>query len=252
MTRILLHGYAGKMGRMIASASEDRDDITIAAGVDALAAAADFPVFSSLDAVDVPFDVAVDFSRPGALEGLLTFCEKKQCALIVCTTGFSETEKQRIADAAKRIPLFWSANMSLGINIMAELIKKAALATGDAFDIEIIEKHHNQKVDAPSGTAYLLADAINSALDEKKTYVYDRHSVTCARTTAEIGISSVRGGTLPGEHQVLFIGPDEVIEITHIAQSRRIFALGALRAAAYMHGKEAGLYSMRTLLEEES
>lgn len=249
MTRIILNGCNGKMGRAIAQAVEGREDCEIVAGIDITPTQNDrFPVFSSIKQVDFAADVVIDFSNPASLESLLAYCKKKTMPVVICTTGFSKGQVADIHSAAKEIPIFFSGNMSLGINLLIELSKKAACVFGESFDIEIVEKHHNQKIDAPSGTALMIADALSNDTAKSTQYVYDRHSYRKARTKNEIGIHSVRGGTIVGEHEVIFAGHDEVFTLSHSAQSKEIFATGAINAAIFINGKIPGIYAMPDLL----
>lgn len=247
---IVICGANGKMGQMVAQAVSDSKDMNVCCGVDLYPDAMqnDFPVVKYIEECEAPFDVIIDFSRPETLESNLAFAVKKNAAIVICTTGFSDDDKTKITQAANKTPVFFSANMSLGVNLQMALAKTAAAFLGNAFDIEIIEKHHNQKVDAPSGTALAIAEQINEAFDNDKEYVYGRHSKTDKRG-AEIGIHGVRGGTIVGEHTVLFAGTDEIIEIKHAAQSRNVFAQGALAAAKFLVGKPAGLYGMNDMIE---
>lgn len=251
MIRILLHGCGGHMGKTVAETVAARNDCLIAAGVDP-AADGDFPfpVYRTLSSVDTPFDVILDFSVSGALNGLLDFAAKADKPLVLCTTGYDDTQIEMINEASKSIPIFFSYNMSLGISLLTELAVTAANVLGDDFDIEIIEKHHHAKVDAPSGTACHLADAINKARQEKYRYVYDRHAIRAKRDPAEIGIHSVRGGTMVGEHEILFAGNDEVLTLSHTAQSKKIFANGAVNAVLFMAEKPSGLYKMADLIRK--
>ena len=195
-------------------------------------------------------DAVIDFSSPAALDGLLAFALERKVPLVLATTGYSDEQLAQIDEASKRIPIFRSANMSLGINVLLELVKKAAAVLGDSYDIEIVEKHHNRKVDAPSGTALMIADAAASALNFKPEYVYERHSVRQSRDKKEIGISAVRGGTIVGIHEIMFAGRDEIIEIKHTAMSREIFANGAVKAAKFLAGmSKPGMYDMSMLVE---
>ena len=252
MKRIIINGCCGRMGRVIASCILDRGDCTAVAGVDKAGEQyARFPVYTRLSDVKEEADVIIDFSHPSALDGLLDYCREKGAALVAATTGYSPEQIAQIRAAAKEIPVFYSRNMSLGINLLIELSKKAAQVLGPQFDIEIVEKHHNQKIDAPSGTALMLADAVNETLDEKCQYVYDRHSQRKKRSRNEIGIHSVRGGTIVGEHEIIFAGRDEVITLAHSAASKEVFAVGAVNAAVYMAGKPAGLYDMGSMLKDE-
>lgn len=249
MIRIIICGAGGKVGQVLAAAAKSTDGVCVVAGVDkfADAAVADFPVYRAISDVDIRADVIIDFSRPEALDANIAYADKNGLKLVIATTGFSEEEVARIHDASNRVPIFFSANMSLGVNLQIELSKKAAAFLGEDYDIEIVEKHHNQKVDAPSGTALAIADGINSMFIEPKDYVYGRYTKT-QRRGREIGLHAVRGGTVTGEHTVMFIGTDEVFEINHIAQSKSIFATGALRAAMFMAEKQAGLYDMNDIL----
>lgn len=251
MTSIILSGALGTMGRAVASLAAGRDDCRIAAGIDAAASGVEegvFPLFSSPGACTVTDGVIIDFSHPSALDGLLHFALTHSIPSVICTTGLAEEQVQALHEAAERIPVFFSANMSLGVNLMAALCEKAAMALDGTFDIEIVEKHHNRKIDAPSGTALMLADRISGVLREKPQYVYDRHSERRQRRKNEIGLHAVRGGTIVGEHEVIFAGVDEVLTISHSAASKQVFAAGALSAARFLSGKPAGLYDMRDLV----
>lgn len=251
MKKIIISGCCGRMGRVIANCILDRNDCEVVAGVDKVAEQyARFPVYTSIAEVKETADVIIDFSHPSTLDSLLAYCKETGTALIVATTGYSPEQTAKIKAAAEDIPVFFSFNMSLGINLLAELAKKAVSILGGQFDIEIVEKHHNLKIDAPSGTALMLADAINEELDEGYQYVYDRHSQRKKRSKTEIGIHSIRGGTIVGEHDVIFAGRDEVITLSHSAASKEVFAVGAVNAAVYMAGKPAGLYDMGDMLKE--
>ncbi len=253
MIKILICGANGKMGQTLAKAAACADEMYVCAGVDKLPDAADndFPVYADIfDCRENP-DVIIDFSRPDALDSNLRYALMNGIPIVICTTGFSDDEKQRIKNASSQIPIFFSANMSLGVNLQMELSRRAAAFLGEDCDIEIVEKHHNQKVDAPSGTAFAIAEAINDALMAPKPLLCGR----CTRSEKrglEIGIHAVRGGTIAGEHSVYFIGTDEIVEIKHIAQSRQIFAYGALRAAAFISRMPAGLYSMADIITESA
>jgi len=252
MTNILLSGCCGKLSRAVIEYCETRPDAHIAAGIDPAAGRVPlpFPVFPSPSAVEgVRPDVVLDCSLPKALPGLLEFCLREKLPLVLATTGYGEGEYAMIEQAAKRIPVFQSGNMSLGILLLKQLAKQAAAALGESFDIEIIEAHHNQKIDAPSGTAYILAGAVNDGLAAPRGFVYERHSLREARPKDTIGIHSVRGGTQPGEHSVLFAGFDEVVELTHRAYSKRIFAAGCLAAARWLPDKPAGRYGMDDMVK---
>jgi 4-hydroxy-tetrahydrodipicolinate reductase len=211
----------------------------------------DYPVYA--DPMEFPgkADCIIDFSHPNALTGLLSYCKSSGCGIVLATTGYSEAQLEEIQAASKEIRIFKSANMSLGINVLLALVKQAAKVLGSTSDIEIVEKHHNRKLDAPSGTALMIADAAASALPYEPDYTFERHSVRQKRGKTEIGISSVRGGTIVGEHEILFAGTDEVLEIKHTAYSREIFATGAVKAAAYIGSlSEPGLYNMENLVSE--
>lgn len=252
MTRILLCGCNGKMGQTITRCASSREDCRIVAGIDCdTRALNDYPVFALPEQVNVDVDVVIDFSHPSVLSPLLQFLTARRLPAILCTTGYSPEQIAEVRKASEQIPLFYSGNMSLGINLLIALAKTAATVLGNSFDVEIIEKHHNQKLDAPSGTALMLANAISESLPEKPEYVYDRHAVRQKRTRNEIGIHAVRGGTIVGEHEILFAGEDEVITLAHSAQSKAVFAAGSLNAAVYMAGKtDAGLYDMSDLIRE--
>lgn len=237
------------MGRVITDCVAQRDDCKIVAGVDLnLNDSFGYPVYDSFDTVTESADVIIDFSHPSCLDGLLRFSAEKKLPLVLATTGFSATQTDNIKAASKDIPLFFTFNMSLGINLLVALSKKAAAVLDGNFDIEIIEKHHNQKIDAPSGTAIMLAEAINATLDNRMMYEYDRHSKREKRPANEIGVHSIRGGNIVGEHEVLFAGHDEVITLSHRATSKEVFAVGAIKAALYMKGKTPGLYDMNNVI----
>lgn len=250
MTEIILSGCNGKLGTVIQAAAAGRSDCRIVAGVDITGKPqAEFPVYTSPEQVMEHADVLIDFSHPSALEPILSYCKNHPgTAAVLCTTGYSKEQVESIREASKTLPLFYSRNMSLGINLLIELSKKAEAVLGGAFDVEIVEMHHNQKIDAPSGTALMLADAVNEVRDGQMKYTYDRHSQRKKREKSEIGIHSVRGGTIVGEHQVIFSGPYEVITLSHSAQSKGLFASGALNAAVFMQGKGPGLYDMSDLI----
>lgn len=252
MTRIIISGCFGKMGRVITKCVKDMPDCIVVAGVDVSEnTSKDFPVYKSANDIEVLADVIIDFSNPGALPELINYCTIKKMPLVLCTTGFSKNEISKIHESALKFPIFYSGNMSLGINLVIEFSKKAALVFGRNADIEIVEKHHNQKIDAPSGTALMIADAISSVADEKPQYVYDRHSYRRARSKNEIGIHSVRGGTIVGEHEVIFAGYDESFTISHSAQSKEIFAVGSINAAIFLASKPEGLYNMSDLFSDK-
>ena len=250
MTNILLSGCGGRMGEAVRKLIAERDDATVIAGIDVNpASVSGFPVYQSITEFSGKADVIVDFSHHTALPSLLDYAVKTGTPLVVCTTGHTDGELDAMRAAADKVAVFFSGNMSIGINLLMELCRRASAALGTSFDVEIVEKHHNKKLDAPSGTALMLADAIKDTR-ESTEYVYDRHSVRRQRSSDEIGIHSVRGGTIVGEHDVLFAGKDEQITLAHSATSREVFATGALKAAEFMVGKASGLYDMNALLSD--
>ena len=248
--KIILTGASGRMGRAVTALAETDERASVIAAVDVCPVQSGVPFYHGIDEVaeDLGADVIVDFSHHTAIEGILNYAKKAGCAVVICTTGHTEQELELIKEASKEIAVFRSGNMSLGINLLMALVKKAA-ATLKGFDIEIIEKHHNQKLDAPSGTALMLADAARAGLESEAELVYDRHSVRKKRETSEIGMHSVRGGSIVGEHEVLFAGYHENVTLSHSAGSREVFAAGAISAAAYMKGKGAGFYNMSDVIE---
>lgn len=248
MVKVLLNGCLGKMGQAVTDCINERDDALIVCGVDIAKGEKPYPVYSCFVDVKEEADVIVDFSNPLVLDDMLAFAKERKLPVIICTTGFSEKQVEAIKEAATQIPVFYSGNMSLGINVLIELSKKAAAVFGQGFDVEIVEKHHNQKLDAPSGTAMMIADAIAEERDNSR-YVYDRHAYRKKREKSEIGIHSVRGGNIVGDHEVIFAGHDEVVTISHRAQSKGVFASGAVNAAVFMKDKPAGLYDMSDLLK---
>ncbi len=254
MMNVLLTGCNGRMGDMITELMTERDGMAIVAGVDQVTATIPktYPVFSAMTAVDVACDVIIDFSHDSLIPDVLDYVEKYTIPTVICTTGLDDAMIARIQDAAARVPLLRSGNMSLGINLLLDLVKKAAGVLYETFDIEVIEKHHNRKLDAPSGTALMIADTINAELQDSKTYVHGRHGKAAKRQPNEIGIHAVRGGTIVGEHSVVFAGPDEVIEIRHAAASRKIFGNGAIQAAQFLAGKAPGLYTMDDVLKNST
>lgn len=247
--RILLCGANGKMGRVVYESACNTENVKVVAGVDPYGDNTDFPVYRSFDDVSIEADVIIDFSHPAMLSSMLKFATDKKIPAVVATTGIDETGLNKIKEASKDIPVFFTANMSLGVNLISELAKKAASVLSPDFDIEIVEMHHNQKIDAPSGTALLLADEISSVLEIEPVYEFDRHSKRMKRSKNEIGISSVRGGTIVGEHEIIFAGTDEVIKISHSAYSKKLFANGAINAAKFLYNQNAGMYSMKDILE---
>lgn len=246
MIKILMHGCNGKMGRMITEIVKNDENAVIAAGVDKYTEVPnEYPVFDSIDKCDVDVDVVIDFSTAKAVDSLLDYCVEKKLPVVLCTTGLSEEQLKKVEEASNETAILKSANMSLGINLLLKLLKDAAkVLAPSGYDIEIVERHHNQKLDAPSGTALALADSVNDALDNEYHYVYDRSQVRQKREKKEIGISAVRGGTIVGDHEVIFAGTDEVIEFTHTAYSRSVFAKGAVEAGKFLAGKTPGMYDM--------
>lgn len=251
MIRAILCGASGKMGGFVASAAENDSEISIVAGIDKVNSGEKFPVFSSFSDINVDADIIIDFSNVALLDSMLDYALSQNIPLVIATTGYTEEQTGKIKKASEKIPIFFTFNMSVGVNLIAALAKKAASILGDGFDIEIIEQHHNQKIDAPSGTAIMLANTVNSVFGDSLNYEYDRHSVRRKRPKNEIGIHSVRGGTIVGKHDVIFAGHDEVITISHEAQSKEVFAVGAVRAAKFLYGKKAGLYDMNSMMSFE-
>lgn len=249
MTKIILCGANGKMGHVIQSVVAGRDDCEIVAGIDINTESNGFPVYSTFGEIKETADVIIDFSNPALLDSMLAFSEGKKIPVVIATTGYDDKQKKQIEKASEKCAVFFTYNMSMGINLLANLAKKATEVLGSDFDIEIVEKHHNQKIDAPSGTALMLADAICEEIDEPVKYEYDRHSKREKRTKNEIGIHSVRGGTIVGEHEIIFAGRDEIITLSHSARSKEIFAVGAVNAAVFMSGKDSGMYSMKDLID---
>ena len=246
MTKIIMHGCNGRMGQNITKIVEADQGAEIVAGIDVFDGIKNtYPVFKSLAECDVEADVIIDFSLPSSLDALLDYCVNKQVPVVLCTTGLSPEQLEQVKEASGKVAILKSANMSMGINLLQKLLKDAAPLLADAgFDIEIVEKHHKMKKDAPSGTALALGDSINEALTEKYDYVYDRSTRSMERPKNEIGYSVVRGGTIVGDHDVIFAGEDEVITLSHRAYSRAIFGKGAVQAAKFLAGKPAGMYDM--------
>ena len=251
MVKILMHGCTGKMGRMITEIVKNEEDAVIAAGVDKFTGIPnDYPVFEKITQCDVDVDVVIDFSNAGAVDELLDYCVEKNLPVVLCTTGLSDEQLKKVEECSEKIAVLKSANMSMGINLLLKLLKDAAKVLAPAgYDIELVEKHHNQKLDAPSGTALALADSINEAMGNEYEYVYDRSQVRKKRDTKEIGISAVRAGTIVGEHEVIFAGTDEVIEFKHTAYSRSVFAKGAVEAGKFLAGQPAGMYDMGDVIQ---
>ena len=248
MINVILCGSGGKMGSFVAEAVAKTENMQIIAGVDKVNNGESFPVFSKFSEISKKADVIIDFSNPVLLDDLLDYAINTKTAVVIATTGYTEVQIEKIQKAAEIIPVFFTFNMSLGVNLICSLAKKAASVLGGGFDVEIVEKHHNQKIDAPSGTAIMLANAVNSVFNDEKIYEYDRHSKRQKRNKNEIGIHSVRGGTIVGEHDVIFAGHDEVITISHSAYSKEVFAVGSVKAAAFICGKNAGLYDMNSIM----
>ncbi len=250
MTRIIMCGCNGVMGRMITGIVEDDPDAEIVAGIDTLDRGdSTYPVFSELTACTVQADVIIDFSSPKLLTGLLSYSKDKKIPLVLCTTGYSEEQLTAIEEAAAETAILKSANMSLGINTLLKLVQDAAkVFATEGYDVEIVEKHHNQKLDAPSGTALALADSVNEAMGNPYEYVYDRSQRRQKRDRKELGISAVRGGTIVGEHDVIFAGKDEVITFSHTAYSKAVFGKGAVAAAKFLKGKTMGRYEMADVI----
>ena len=250
MVRAIMHGCNGKMGRAITTLAKEDAEVEIVAGVDVYTEVVnEYPVFESIEKCDVEADVVIDFSNAKAVDGLLDYCVEKQIPVVLCTTGLSEEQLQEVEEASKKVAVLRSANMSLGVNTLLEMVKTATKILGEAgFDIDIVEKHHRRKLDAPSGTALAFADSINEAADGKYNYVFDRSERRMPRPADEIGISAVRGGTIVGEHEIIFAGTDEVIEFKHTAYSRAVFGKGAVEAAVYLADKPAGLYDMQDVI----
>ncbi len=250
MIKIILNGCNGKMGRVITNLVENDKDCKIVAGFDINDSLEnDYPVFTNIFTCTEKADVIIDFSHPSAVDNLLKYAENTKTPIVVSTTGLSDEQKTNLKKLSEKIPVFFSANMSLGINLLINLAKKAAVLLENDYDIEIIEKHHNQKIDAPSGTALAIADEISDVLSYNAEYVYDRHSKRTQRSKTEIGLHAVRGGTIVGEHEIIFAGHNEVITLSHSAQSKEVFAVGAVRAAKFIASKEPGYYSMKELVD---
>ena len=250
MTKIIMHGCNGRMGHVIADIAAADADTKIVAGVDAYGESTySFPVYKELSLVKEAADVIIDFSNAAAVDGLLDFAASKEIPVVLCSTGLSDAQLEHVRKASEKTAVLKSANMSVGINVLLKVLKEAAPTLAAAgFDMEIVEKHHNQKLDAPSGTALALADDINAAAGGDYEYVYDRSSRREKRPVKEIGISSVRGGSIVGDHDVIFAGRDEVITFSHTAYSREIFAKGAVEAAKFLGGKGAGMYDMSNVI----
>ena len=250
MTRIIMHGCNGKMGRVITDIVANDEACEIVAGIDlADTVAHTYPVFTNIDGCNVEADVVIDFTGAKAVDKLMDYCERRSIPVVLCSTGLSEEQIARVSKLSEKTAVLRSANMSLGINMLLKTLKEVTSILAPAgFDIEIVEKHHNQKVDAPSGTALALADSINAELNNEYSYKYDRTTERKKRDKKEIGISAVRGGSIVGEHEIIFAGQDEVVTITHTAYSKAIFAKGAVEAAKFLNGKTNGLYDMSDVI----
>lgn len=250
MVRMIMHGCNGKMGQVITGICKEDENIEIVAGIDPYTGLENtYPVFAKITECDVEADVIVDFAAASAVDDLLAYSVEKQIPVVLCTTGMTEEQLAKVEETSKKVAVLKSANMSLGVNMLMDLLQKAAKVLAPAgFDMEIVEKHHNQKLDAPSGTALALADSINEALDNAYDYKYDRSQDRKKREKYEIGIQAVRGGNIVGEHEVIFAGTDEVIEFKHTAYSKAVFAKGAVEAAKFLAGKPAGRYEMSDVI----
>ena len=251
-TKIILCGACGKMGGNVLSLLENDSEAQAVCGVDLYPREIGIPVYKSFSEIKEEADVFIDFSSPVGLKERLDYAKEKGLGIVLASTGFTKDDLAMVAEYAKSVAIFKTANLSLGVNLMQALCKAAAEVLGDSFDVEIVEKHHNLKKDAPSGTALMLADTVNEAFDNQKHYVNGRDGIVGAREKSEIGIHAVRGGTIVGEHEVIFAGEDEIITLSHSARSKRVFAVGAIRAAKYFPKKEAGMYEMKHLLAEEN
>lgn len=253
MIKVIMHGCNGMMGQMITGLMKEDTQAKIVAGIDICDDGHnEYPVYSSISDCDVEADVIIDFASVKAIEGLLDYSVKNKIPVVLCTTGLSDEQLVKVEEASKKVAVLKSANMSLGINTLMNLLQKAVSVFAPAgFDVEIVEKHHNKKLDAPSGTALALADSINEAMDNSYHYIYDRSKEKKRREKSEIGISAVRGGTIVGEHEVIFAGTDEVIEFKHTAYSKAVFGKGAIQAAKFLAGKPAGYYNMSHVIEAE-
>lgn len=251
MINVIMHGCNGHMGRVVTDLIEKDDAVQIVAGIDAYDGVTNsYPVFTSIEKCDIDADVIIDFAVASAVDGLMEYAVKTQTPVVLCTTGLSAGQLEKVNSTSKKVAILKSANMSLGVNTLMKLLKMATEVLAErGFDIEIVEKHHNQKVDAPSGTALALADCINQVLNNEYDYTYDRSTVREKRSKKEIGISAVRGGTIVGQHDVIYAGIDEVIEIRHTAYSKAVFAKGAIDAAKFLAGKESGMYNMADVID---
>lgn len=245
-----MNGCNGKMGQVITGLIEQDETVEIVAGIDQYDEIKnDYPVYASIENCEVEADAVIDFSNAAAVDGLLDYCVKRQIPVVLCSTGLSEEQLKKVEESSKKVAVLKSANMSLGVNTLLEILPKIVKILAPAgFDMEIVEKHHNQKLDAPSGTALALADCLNDAVGREYEYKYDRTKERKKREKNEIGISAVRGGSIVGEHEIIFAGMDEVIEVKHTAYSRAIFGKGAIEAAKFLNGKPAGRYDMSDVI----
>lgn len=250
MVDIIMHGCNGRMGQMITGLVADDPDVRIVAGIDVAGGQKnDYPVFTAVNDCDVKADVVIDFGAASAVDGLLDWCVSNKIPCVECTTGLSGEQTEHLKECSEKVAVLKSANMSVGVNVLMKLLRESAGVFADAgFDVEIVEKHHRMKLDAPSGTALALADSINEAMDNEYDYVYDRSQVRQKRGSKELGISAVRGGTIVGDHDVIFAGQDEVVTFSHRAYSRAVFGKGAIQAAKFLKGKPAGLYTMQEVI----
>jgi 4-hydroxy-tetrahydrodipicolinate reductase len=251
-TRIFLSGCMGRMGRVITEMVEGYDDAVIVAGSDVVEnPASDFPIYKDPMECKEEFDVIIDFSHVSAFAAITKLAETSKKPIVMCTTGLSDEQKQELTALSTKVGVFYSGNMSLGINVLINLVKKAAAQLYPDFDIELVEEHHNKKLDAPSGTALMIADAMNETLNNQLEYVYERQSKRAQREKKELGIHSIRGGNIVGEHKVMFIGGEEILTVSHSAQTRSVFGRGAVAAARYMVGKNPGMYDMQDMIGDE-
>lgn len=251
MVQAIMHGCNGHMGRVITDIIKNSEGIELVAGIDKyMGIPNEYPVFDSIEKCNIKADVIIDFSNAAAIDALLDYCVERQVPVVLCTTGLSNEQLAKVEEAAKKVAVLKSANMSLGINLLLKLLQDATKVLSPAgYDIELVERHHNQKLDAPSGTAIALADSINESVGNPYTYVYDRSQVRQKRGGKEIGISAVRGGTIVGDHEVIYAGTDEVIEFRHTAYSKAVFGKGAVEAARFLAGKPAGRYDMSDVIQ---